>query len=110
MKELRIENVYQNYAQLLYKECMRWVLGYIDGKFSFRVMLTNFDSLYRKLQNDDDFEIDKVLSDDKKYKLFEMQLAIEKRIEAIYHDDAYYPEEKLRKKLKELHIQTNENS
>ena len=109
METLSIENVYQNYAQLLYKECMRWVLGYIDGKFSFRVMLTNFDSLYRKLQNDKDFEIDEVLAKDKKYILFKMHLAIEKRIEAIYHDDAYYPEEKLKNKLNELYIKSSKS-
>lgn len=104
-----IDKIDDAYTNLIYKECLNWIVDYIHEEISFRVMVTNFDHYYKLLVHNKDEDEKIILSENKRMVLFGIHLAIDHRIEAIYHDDAYYSEENLKNKLTEIINNQTEN-
>lgn len=87
-------------TNLIYTNIISWINGFIEEKFSFRVMLTNFDSLYRQLKIEQS-QLEKS-NDEKRQSIIQMKAYIDKRKYAIYQSNNYFTNQDLRNELKKL--------
>lgn len=98
---------YETIANLIYKECLRWVVDFIEKEISFSTLLDRFQENYNKFSALEDIDLLDLLSDEKEIQLLEINIALEDRVGAIQFDDDTYSEEHLKEILVEI-IKTEE--
>ena len=98
---------YETIANLIYKECLRWVVDFIEKEISFSTLLDRFQENYNKFSALEDIDLLDLLSDEKEIQLLEINIALEDRVGAIQFDDDTYSERHLKEILVEI-IKTEE--
>lgn len=98
---------YETIANLIYKECIRWVVDFIEEEISFSTLLDRFQENYNKFSVLEDIDLLDLLNDEKEIQLLEINIALEDRVVAIQFDDDTYSERHLKEILIEI-IKTEE--
>lgn len=93
---------YETIANLIYKECIRWVVDFIEDEISFSTMLDRFQENYNKFSILEDIDLLDLLHDEKELELLEINVAIEDRIAAVQFDDHSYTDDNLKETLTKL--------
>lgn len=91
--------IFNNTAQIIFKECIRWVEDFIENDISFSIMLFNFEQSYRKLSYFDVIDLQDLLSDLQELTLLEIHNLLEERVVAIYESLNTDSDHELQQKL-----------
>lgn len=93
---------YETIAKLIYKECIRWVVDFIEDEITFPTMLDRFQENYNKFSILEDIDLLDLLHDEKELELLEINVAIEDRIAAVQFNDDSYTDDNLKQTLAKL--------
>ena len=98
----KMNYIYDNTAQIIFKECIRWVDDFIEGEISFSIMLLNFEQSYRKLSHFDNIDLQDLLTDLQELTLLEIHNLIEEKVVAIHESREIDSDNILQNKLLEI--------
>ncbi len=93
---------YETIAKIIYKECIRWVVDFIEDEITFPTMLDRFQENYNKFSILEDIDLLDLLHDEKELELLEINVAIEDRIDAVQFNDDSYTDDNLKQTLAKL--------
>lgn len=96
-------HTFEALAQLLYDECINWIVDYIEKEVDFQTVLNKFETTKSKL-NHDQLDLEDLLDDEQYETLLDINSLLEHRVITV-HDatiDTPLSESSLREKLTEI--------